>query len=84
MSIPIPHKRLQLCFELQCHSGPLPLLPLQALLILSPTFPVSASDQMVSNKSIYKGIRAKQPCLVLLAAKHRNKSGGNMKAQSFS
>lgn len=50
--------------------SPPPLLPLQALLILGPAFPVSASDQMVWNKSIYKGIRAKRPRLVLLAAKH--------------
>lgn len=84
MSIPIPHKRLELCFELQCHFGLFLQLPLLALLILSPTFPVSASDQMVWNKSIYKGIRVKQPCLVLLAAKHRNKSLGMMKVQSFS
>lgn len=42
-----------------------------SFLILSPTFPVSASDQMVWNKSIYKGIRVKQPCFVLFTAKHR-------------
>lgn len=61
-----------------------PLLPLLLLLILSPAFPLSASDQMVWNKSIYKGIRVKQRCLVLSAAKHWNKSLGMMKAQSFS
>lgn len=71
---------------LNCNSGLFspPALPLLVLLILSPTFPLSASDQMVWNKSIYKGIRVKQPCLVLLAAKHWNKSLGMMKAQSFS
>lgn len=71
---------------LNCNSGLFspPPLPLLVLLILSPTFPLSASDQMVWNKSIYKGIRVKQPCLVLLAAKHWNKSLGMMKAQSFS
>lgn len=38
---------------------------------------------MVWNKSIYKGIRVKQPCLVLHTAKHCNKSVGESPELQF-